>query len=286
MKPFVQTLRRQRWAVFLIQQAILFGLGFAFLSLVRLLTGKTLHGGRDPLGLVDGAVFVLLLITVILITRGFYYWVEGKDAPSLGIALSPRRILFLFVGLLLGFALNSWAWIAGLVAGTASVRDQIGLHFDTLGISRAILIGVLIALANSLLEEVTNRAFPMMLWRHRSLAFRMFVPSVFFAAQHLIDEPFDLPRFVYLISLGVLLSAAYALTGNIWLGVGLHTGYLLASVSLSGLWHMGAIVAVRGQPIVPVWVLDLLLGALAVAAFVLLRSREEHAHQRWSTNAL
>ncbi len=164
--------------------------------------------------------------------------------------------------------------MAGLVAGTAAVRNQIGLHFDSIGITRALLTGLLIALANSVLEETTNRAFPMMLWRHRSLAFRMFVPSVFFAAQHLVAEPFDLARFVYLISLGVVLSAAYALTGNIWLGVGLHTGYLLASVSLSGLWHMGAIVAISGQPILPVWVLDLFLGAVAVAAFVWLRSRE------------
>jgi hypothetical protein len=38
----------------------------------------------------------------------------------------------------------------------------------------------------------------------------MFVPSVFFAAQHLVDEPFDLARFVYLISLGVVFSAAFA----------------------------------------------------------------------------
>jgi hypothetical protein len=66
------------------------------------------------------------------------------------------------------------------------------------------------ALANAVLEEITNRAFPMMLWRHRSLAFRMFVPSVFFTAQHLVDEPFDLARFVYLISLGVVFSAAFA----------------------------------------------------------------------------
>lgn len=270
----MQTLKRHRWLVFLIQQAIIFALGLAFLSLVRLFTGKTLHGGRDPLGLIDGAVFVLLLITVIFATRSLYYWIEGADAPSLGIALSPRRVLFFLVGFLIGFALNSWAWLVGLITGTAMVRDHIGLHFDGLGITRALLTGVSIAIANSLLEEVTNRAFPMMLWRHRSLAFRMFVPSVFFAAQHLIDESFDLARFVYLISLGVVLSAAFALTGNIWLGVGLHTGYLLASVSLSGLWHLGAIVAVRGEPLLPVWVLDLLLGVLAIAAFVWLRFRE------------
>jgi hypothetical protein len=37
---------------------------------------------------------------------------------------------------------------------------------------------------------------------------------------------------------------------------------------------MGALVAVRGQPIVPVLVLDLFLGAVAVAAYFWLRSRE------------
>jgi Type II CAAX prenyl endopeptidase Rce1-like len=274
MKPFLQTLKRHRWAVFLIQQAIIFALGFAFLSLVRLLTGKTLHGGRDPLGLLDGAAFVLLLITTILITRALYYWVEGKDAPSLGLALSLRRLLFLLVGLLIGLALNSWAWIAGLASGTATIRDQIGFHFDSVSIIRVLSIGVFVSFANCVLEEITNRAFPMMLWRHTSLAFRMFVPSIFFAAQHLVDEPFNFVRFIYLVSLGVVLSAAYALTSNIWLGVGLHTGYLLASILLSGLWHMGAIVAVRGQPILPVWALDLLLSTLAIAAFVWLRYRE------------
>ena len=274
MRTFVQIMKRHRWLVFLTQQAIMFAIGFAFLSLVRLLTGKTLHGGRDPLGLVDGAAFVLLAVTVILMTRGLYYWVEGKDAPSLGLALSLRRFLLLLVGLLLGLAFNSWAWIAGLVSGTAMIRDQISLHFDSAGITRVLLTGVFIGLANSLLEEITSRAFPMMLWRHRSLAFRMFVPSIFFAAQHLIDEPFDFARFIYLVSLGVVFSAAYALTGNIWLGVGLHTGYLLASISLSGLWHMGAIVAVSGQPILPVWALDLFLSTVAITVFVWLRYRE------------
>lgn len=274
MKSFAQILKRHRWAVFLIQQAIIFAIGFAFLSLVRLFTGKTLRGGRDPVGWFDGAAYVLLLIAIILITRGLYYWVEGNDAPPLGIALSPRRFLLFLAGFLLGFVFNSWAWMSGLVAGTAAVRDQIGLHLDGTGITRALLTGLLMGLANSLLEEITNRAFPMMLWRHRSLAFRMFVPSLFFAAQHLVAEPFDLARFVYLISLGVVLSAAFALTGNIWLGVGFHTGYFLASVSLSGLWHMGAIVAISGRPILPVWVLDVILGAVAVAVFVWLRFRE------------
>jgi hypothetical protein len=107
-------------------------------------------------------------------------------------------------------------------------------------------------------------------WAQRSLVFRMLVPSIFFAAQHLVDGRIGPINFTYLVTLRIILSAAYALTGNIWLGVGLHTGYFLSSVALSGLWHMGAVVAVSGRPLVPIWIVDVLLLAIAIGTLIVL----------------
>jgi len=64
--------RQHLWAAFTAHQTGLFLVVIAFLSSVRRLTGRTIHLGKDPIGLVDGTVLVVLSIAVILLTRVFY----------------------------------------------------------------------------------------------------------------------------------------------------------------------------------------------------------------------
>ena len=78
------------------------------------------------------------------------------------------------------------------------------------------------------MEETANRAFPMRLWQHRSLLFRVLVPSIFFAAIHFAGEEVSFERSGVLLIAGITSSLAYALTGNIWLASGLHAGANIA----------------------------------------------------------
>src|SRR5215216_4247441 len=103
MQTFLEWLKRYLWAVFLIHQLGIFALAFGFLFLVRKITGRNIHLGRDPIGLIDGAALIVLSVTVIYLTNLLYRWLKGENASPLGIALSPRRVLDLVVGLLIGF---------------------------------------------------------------------------------------------------------------------------------------------------------------------------------------
>jgi membrane protease YdiL (CAAX protease family) len=271
MEALARWFRQHLWAAFLAHQAGVLIVVIVFLSSVKRITGRTIHFGKDPMGLVDGTVLVVLSIAVILLTRVFYRWVKGDSAPSLGIALTPRRSLDLLIGILIGFAFVIAPWISALWQGTASIYDRINAHFDSFTVIRILTVAFFMLLLQAILEETTNRAFPMRLWEHRSLAFRLVVPSIFFVALHLPNEPFSFVRIGVLFMMGLLLGIAYAFTGNIWFASGVHMGGNLAAFSVSGLWHAGAIVALIGQPTIPYWAATMIMLAVFSALFVLLR---------------
>jgi membrane protease YdiL (CAAX protease family) len=74
---------------------------------------------------------------------------------------------------------------------------------------------------------------------------------------------------------GVVLSCAYLFTGNIWLATGLHTGINYARFSVSGLWHAGALVSLKGQLLVPLWAADIPWSVVAIGAYLWWRRREQ-----------
>ena len=271
MEALATWLKRNLWAAFLAHQAGLAIIAIVFLSLVKRITFRTIHFLRDPIGLGDGTALVVLSIAVILLTRVFYLWIKGGEAPPLGIAVTPRRFLDLVVGLLTGFVFTIAPWVSALWRGTASIHDRITNHFDSFSVARILTVAFFMLLLQGLMEETTNRAFPMRLWEHRSLAFRMIVPSIFFVAIHMVSEPFSFERTGVLFMAGLQLSIAYALTGNVWLASGVHTGANLAGFSIGGLWHAGAVVALVGRPSIPYWAVTMIMLAVFSAMFALTR---------------
>jgi hypothetical protein len=271
MESLTTWLKQHLWVVFLVHQASIFLLAVGFLWSVRQITGKTIHLGRDPIGFGDGAALIALSLVVILYTSVLYHWLKREKAAPLGIALSPRRFLDLIIGTLTGFVFAIAPWVCAIWLGTASIFDRIDTHFDSLTIARILTVAIFLLLLQGIMEETANRAFPMRLWEHRSLAFRILVPSIFFAAIHLADEQFSFERIGVLWMAGVVQSIAYALTGSIWLTSGLHTGANLASFSITGLWHAGAVVSVRGQPTIPNWATVVIMLVVFSATFALLQ---------------
>jgi membrane protease YdiL (CAAX protease family) len=189
----------------------------------------------------------------------------------LGIRLTARRLLEVVIGLVLGGAFFIAPWASALWLGTASIHDRITAHFDSFSVARILAVSFFMLLLQAIMEETTSRAFPMRLWDHRSLAFRMIVPSIFFVAIHLVSEQFSLERAGVLFMVGILQSIAYALTGNIWFASGLHAGANIAGFSVTGLWHAGAVVALVGRPTIPHWASGMIMLAVFSAIFVSLR---------------
>ena len=267
----VELLRRHVWAVFLAHQLLIFTFAVGFLTSVRRITGRTIHLGRDPIGLIDGAALVVLSVLVMVITWALYRWVKGEEAPPLGIAPSRRRLMDLIAGLVVGFGFAVSPYIVALWRNTATINDWITTHVSHATVIRILGVAFFLLLLQSVVEETANRAFPMRLWDQRSLLFRIVIPSIFFAALHLADEQFSLERIVVLILAGVVQSLAYAITGNIWLTSGVHAGANTATFSVSGLWHAGAIVSMIGRPGYPTWITAVLMLAVFSVAFALSR---------------
>lgn len=275
MEPLRKWFRRHLWAAFLAHQAGLFIIAIVFLWSVKRITGRTIHLGKDPIGLGDGTAAVVLALAVILLTKIFYRWVKGSNAPSLGIRLTPRRFVELVIGLVIGAAFFIAPWASALWLGTASIHDRITAHFDSFSIARILAVAFFMLLLQAIMEETTSRAFPMRLWEHRSLTFRVIVPSIFFVAIHLVSEQFSLERASVLFMAGIIQSIAYALTGNIWFASGLHAGANIAGFSVTGLWHAGAVVALIGRATIPHWAPGMIM--LAVLCVVLVLQRRYRA---------
>ena len=247
------SLRRQKWLVFLLQQAGVFLLSLGFLMTVKLLTGKDIRGGKDAMGATESLGMVALFTAIIALSIGFYYSSEGKDAPRLGLKPTPRGMLHLVVGALMAFLLSAWTTLFGFATGAMRVTDTIGAHFSTAGVLLMLSLGLFSLTYNSVMEEVSSRAVPLMLFRRHSIFFRIFVPALFFAALHLAAEPFRLSSFYNHVLAGALFAVAYLLTRNIWLASGLHTGMNLGVLYDSGRWQMGALIKAEGTPVGPEW---------------------------------
>jgi membrane protease YdiL (CAAX protease family) len=269
MKALLELLKRHLWAAFFLHQLAIFAIAVGFLTVVRRLSGRNIHLGVEPIGLFDGIALIALSVAVIYLTNLFYRWLKGEDALPLGIALSPRRFLDLIIGLIVGFAFAIAPWVIAILQNTASITDRIAAHFDALSIARIFTFAFVLLLVQGVMEETANRAFPMRIWQHRSLLFRLIIPSIFFALIHLADENFSFERFVVLIMAGITQGIAYALTGNIWFASGLHTAANVASFSITGLWHAGAVVAVSSYSRVPNWLTAFVFLILLGAAYVL-----------------
>jgi membrane protease YdiL (CAAX protease family) len=271
--------KNHRWLIFLSHQALIFLTAIVFLTSVRKLTGRNIHLGQDPVGLIDGTALVALSVGVIFFTNVLYRWVRGRNATPLGISLSLRRFVDLIVGLLIGFSLIILPYLIALVTGTATIHDRITARFDNLTTARIIAVAFFFLLLQSVTEETANRAFPMRLWEDRPLWFRILIPSFFFAAIHLAGEGFSFERIGILLMAGVTQSFAYALTGNIWLATGLHTGANLASFFPTGLWHAGAIVALVGHVRIPnllmVMIMLVMLGSIYILSSVRARRQSK-----------
>lgn len=266
MRSLAGRLKQSPWAVFLLHQGVVFVSAFAFISAIRRLTGRDIHLGREPIGLAGGIALVVLSTAIIAFTVWLYRWAKGADAPPLGIGFSVRRSLELLAGLVFGFVFAGLPWAISLWNGGAAVTDRIGAYFTGLSAVGMIAGGFFLLFLQGVMEEVTNRAFPMRLWDHRPLLYRLIVPAVFFAALHLAGEGFEFERAFVLVVFAVALGLAYALTGNIWLASGIHVGGNVAIFSMTGLWHAGAVVSVSGEPAWPVWVGA--LGMLVVMGLV------------------
>jgi membrane protease YdiL (CAAX protease family) len=179
--------------------------------------------------------------------------------------------------------LYGWPWLIALATGEAHVVDRLAAHrSEAPGAQVGFWLMALVL--NSVVEEFTNRAFPMRVLQGRALWVRVVIPSLIFALVHLADEPFRMSAFVSRALTGMTLSLAYAATGNIWLAVGAHTGINYSIIWRAGSWHAGSLAMLAGTPVLAEELVEPSSAALAFAAYLLWsksRDRQGRGRERY-----
>ncbi|MBK5260801.1 MAG: CPBP family intramembrane metalloprotease [Thermoanaerobaculia bacterium] len=255
-----------RAAALVLHQAIVLGAGVAFLSGVRAFSGRTLRGGHDPFGAVDAIVYSVLLAALVALTIRLYRNLTDSDSGSLGLKLTRRRVIAFGTGAVVAMAFRSWPWLLSIATGSAVIIDRVAAP-------RGLILGVFIAVSTAVFEEIASRAFPIRLFSGWPALRLTMLSATLFVLQHILDERLSVIAVLYLASIGTIFGAAYVMTGNIWLGAGLHAGFYYASVIPSGVTNLGAWYRVAGTMIIPSWLFDSLLIAMGLIALDIVRRR-------------
>jgi len=273
LEAVLTALKRQKWLLFLVQQAVNLLVAMAFLKGMRALTGKTLHAAHDPPTLLEGAAILALWGATAAFTVWFYRASEGAAAPALGLSPRGRALGAFALGTALAFVIAFSPTLLGLWCGRLRVTDRLTTHLGPAAATQAVLVGLVFLLGNSLNEEIVSRAYPLRLFRRHRLAVRLLVPALFFAVLHLADERFSAGAFYARTIGGLAFGAGYAFTGDIWLASGLHTGWNLAELMGGGQWHIGAPLLITGTPFGQRWLQPALWTVFTAGELLLLWRR-------------
>jgi membrane protease YdiL (CAAX protease family) len=153
-------------------------------------------------------------------------FIEGRRPPEIAGLLSLKEF---FGGLALGVTLFS---AVILVLWLLRVY-----HLHAQGTSAGLGAGALAALLAATVEETLIRGFLFRIVRMLGGTWiALIVSSVFFGAAHAFNPGATVTSSLAIaLEAGVLLAAAYVLTGRLWFPVGLHAGWNFSEGSLYGL---------------------------------------------------
>ena len=169
-----------------------------------------------------GVLSVLVFCTYLL----GYRFIEGRRPPELVGLISLKEF---FGGLALGLALFS-----AVIAVLWLLRVY---HLQGRGSTAGLGAGVLTALFAGTVEETLIRGFLFrMLQMVGGTWIAVLISSAFFGAAHAFNPGATVTSSVAIaLEAGVLLAAAYVLTGRLWFPIGLHVGWNFSEGSLYGL---------------------------------------------------
>jgi membrane protease YdiL (CAAX protease family) len=233
-----------RWLRALVWMVLLF-------VLVAITTGITVSGltvllpEGDTSSLIANAVGsgVGLLVYVLLVLGG-----EGRSPSELALAAAPRDVL---AGLILG---------TGRFAAIMALMAIFGLYDFVWKGPAAVQQALSITIQSGVVEETLFRAVVLRLvWRAFGPWVAFALSAALFGALHL-SNPNATPFAALCIAVeaGIMLGAFYALTGRIWVSIGVHAawnftqGYLFGA-AVSGTDFGPALATSTARAGFPVW---------------------------------
>jgi len=178
---------------------------------------------------------IIAAATIAAYYLAAFRWIEGQRAPELEQGSGAVEFgTGLVIGLVLFSAVMAALWAIGVY------------HFSGWGTLAGLGSGALFALSAAVLEEIIFRGY---LFRLLSAALGTWIAvlltSAFFGAAHAANPGATrFSSFAIAVEAGVILAGAYAVTGRLWMPIGLHLGWNFAE---STIWGM----SVSGGAITP-----------------------------------
>jgi membrane protease YdiL (CAAX protease family) len=173
---------------------------------------------------------------------------EARNPAELGLRAAPAGIL---VGLAIGLALFSLVMLILVAIGAC--------HVEYRGAASA-WQGAGLAIESGVFEEVLVRGVILRLtWRAFGPWAAFIVSAVLFGAGHAANPGATLFTIACIaIEAGVMLGAFYALTGRLWVSIGVHAGWnftqgYLFGANVSGSSFGSSLASSTAEPGLPAW---------------------------------
>lgn len=216
--------RRLRSGFRLLGQLVLMVICIAILSGCSLFFLPFLLGSADArwLLLSQASMVIAVTVSVYLARR----WLDRRSFSSLGLRWSMLAFRDLLAGFLIAALVMGFIYLVEWAAGWLTVEGYAWQTESAVEVVLEVGAMMLVFLAGSWQEELLHRGYWLQnLEEGLNLFWAILLSSIFFSLTHLGNPHFSPAAVLGIFSGGIFLAYGYIRTRQLWLPLGLHTGW-------------------------------------------------------------
>jgi membrane protease YdiL (CAAX protease family) len=181
-------------------------------------------GSSDQLKLAVEEILKLIsfTISVFLAVKIF----EGIEISDLGLKLNRRAIQEFLIGLFMSFFFLALEFLVNWGSGSIEIHGVAWQSMSLLAVFWNLIATFAIFAFVGWSEELLSRGYHLrILSKGFNKVIGVILSSMIFAMLHIDNPGATLPYLIFVFFFGILMSYAFFRTGQLWLSIGLHTGW-------------------------------------------------------------
>lgn len=183
---------------------------------------KVWIGDQAHLAVREIVRLICYTISVFLIAKVL----DDSEIADLGLKINRRAFHDFLAGLTIAFIVVSMHFLLSLGAGWIVIQDFVWQRMSLAGILGNILITIVIFCFIGWSEELLSRGYHLrIISKGLNLPLGVILSSLYFSYLHRHNPGANFDYFLYIFLAGLMLSYAFLSTGQLWLAMGLHTGW-------------------------------------------------------------
>lgn len=206
-------------------QNIIWGMIFIifFILLIPSIRGISVWGSdQNYLAVQEVIKLITLTISVFLAIR----ILENIEIADLGLRLGRRTFHDFSAGLLISFSFLAMEFLFYWGSGWITIQSFAWQSMSILNVIWNLTATFIIFLFTGWSEELLSRGYHLRILSKGSNKFiGVLLSSGFFAYLHHDNDGITLANLIFIFLFGILMSYAFFRTGQLWLAIGLHTGW-------------------------------------------------------------